>query len=172
MRTTMVGRRRKILGFRWSKKAKITLEAISFWRNTSFSIFSNFVSNESLRVKFYQFFKIYKRFDKEREKTLIQQSVRKEKLRKVGLCFITGYFIKPFKMTKIIFLQQVFLLTFFYFASSFAAQFLLFDIRMTREISKGETGNSKLLGMANYNIYFKNNFNRLVTNVTQIDFIY
>ena len=106
MRTTMVGRRRKILGFRWSKKAKITLAAISFWRNTSFSIFSNFVSNESLPVKFYQFFKIYKRFDKEREKTLIQQSVRKEKLRKVGLCFITGYFIKPFKMTINLFFFQ------------------------------------------------------------------
>ena len=35
-------------------------------------------------------FKIYKCFDKEREQTLIQQSMRKEKLRKVGLCFITG----------------------------------------------------------------------------------
>ena len=34
---------------------------------------------------------------KEKEK-LIQQSMRKEKLRKVGFCFITGCFIKPFKM--------------------------------------------------------------------------
>ena len=34
----------------------------------------------------YQFFKIYKCFVKEREKTLIQQPLRKEKLRKVGLC--------------------------------------------------------------------------------------
>ena len=50
-------------------------------------------------MKSQQFFKIYKRFDKEREKTLIQQSMREEKLKKVGLCFITGYFIKPFKMT-------------------------------------------------------------------------
>ena len=55
---------------------------------------------------------------------------------------------------------------FFCFASSFAAQFLLFDIRMTQEISKGEVGNGKQLGMANYNIYFKNNFNRLVMNIT------
>ena len=30
---------KKILDFRWSKKAKITLEAISFWRNISISIF-------------------------------------------------------------------------------------------------------------------------------------
>ena len=29
----------KILGFRWSKKAKITLETIGFWQNISISIF-------------------------------------------------------------------------------------------------------------------------------------
>ena len=34
----------------------------------------------------YKFFKIYQCFVKEREKTLVQQSLRKEKLRKVGLC--------------------------------------------------------------------------------------
>ena len=36
---------------------------------------------------------------------------------------------------------------------------------MTQEISKEKIGNSKELKMANYNIYFKNNFNRLVMNV-------
>ena len=30
---------KKILGFRWSKKAKITLETISFWQSISISIF-------------------------------------------------------------------------------------------------------------------------------------
>ena len=45
-------------------------------------------------MKSYQIFKISKRFDKEREKTLMQQSMRKEKLRKVGLCFITGCIIQ------------------------------------------------------------------------------
>ena len=30
---------KKILGFRWSKKAEITLETISFWQNISISIF-------------------------------------------------------------------------------------------------------------------------------------
>ena len=45
----------------------------------------------------YQFFKIYKRFDKERKK-FIQQSMRKKKLRKNGLYFVTGCFIKPFKI--------------------------------------------------------------------------
>ena len=49
-------------------------------------------------MKSYQFFKVCKRFDKERETTLMQQSMRKEKLRKVGLCFITGCFIKSFNM--------------------------------------------------------------------------
>ena len=49
-------------------------------------------------MKSYQFFKVCKRFDKERETTLMQQSMRKEKLRKVGLCFITGCLIKSFNM--------------------------------------------------------------------------
>ena len=43
--------------------------------------------------------------------------MRKEKLRKVELCFITGCFIKPPN-----------------FASLFTAQFLLFDIRTMQEI--------------------------------------
>ena len=51
-----------------------------------------------LPMKSYQFFKIRKRFDKEREETLMQQSMRKETLRKVGLCFITGCFVKSFNM--------------------------------------------------------------------------
>ena len=38
---------------------------------------------------------------------------------------------------------------------------------MRQEISKGEVGNDKQLGMANYNIYFKNNFNHLVMKITQ-----
>ena len=85
-------------------------------------------------MKSYQFFKICKRFGKEKEKSLLQQSMRKEKLRKVRLCFITGCFIKSFNMI---------IIHFICFASSFAAQFLLFDIRMKQEISKGEAGNGK-----------------------------
>ena len=63
-----------------------------------FQIFSIFICNESLPMKSYQFFKIYEGFDKEREKTLMQQLMRKEKLKKVGLCFITCCFIKSFNM--------------------------------------------------------------------------
>ena len=62
-----------------------------------FQIFSIFTYNRSLTMKSFQFFKICKRFDKKREKTLIQQSMRKEKLRKAVLCSVTDYFTKPFK---------------------------------------------------------------------------
>ena len=55
---------------------------------------------------------------------------------------------------------------------SFTAKYLLFDIRMTQEISKGEVGKGKWLEMANYNIYFKNNFNRLDMNLTQTNLLY
>ena len=84
--------------------------------------------------------------------------MRKEKLRKVGLCFITGCFIKPFKMI---------INHFFYFSSSFAAQFSLFDIRdiKRRNWERQIARNGKL------NIYFKNNFNLLVMNVTQLNFL-
>ena len=60
-------------------------------------IFSIFIYNESLPIKSYQFLKIYKRFEKKKkrkkEKILMQPSMRKEKLRKVELCFTTGCFI-------------------------------------------------------------------------------
>ena len=42
---------------------------------------------------------------------------------------------------------------------------------MMQEISKGKVGNRKLQGIANYNISFKNNFNRLVMNITQTIFL-
>ena len=71
---------KKIFGFRWSKKAKITLETISFGQNISIfkfskkhlQIFSIFIYKENLPTKSYQFSKICKRFDKEREKILMQ----------------------------------------------------------------------------------------------------
>ena len=47
---------KKILGFRWPKKAEITLETISFWQNISISIFK---FSPFLSIKSYQFFKIY-----------------------------------------------------------------------------------------------------------------
>ena len=81
---------KKILGFRWFKKAKVTLETKVFGE-TFLSVFSDFLFfNESLPMKSYQFFKIYIRFYKKREEkhTLIQQPMKKEKLRKSGIRFI------------------------------------------------------------------------------------
>ena len=50
-------------------------------------------------MKSYQFIKFSKCFCKERKKhSNAQRSMRIKKLGKGGLCFITGCFIKPFKM--------------------------------------------------------------------------
>ena len=101
---------RKILDFRCSK-GQINGRNYKFLAKyffQYFQIFSIFIYNESLPIKSYQFSKIYKRFHKEKEKTLTQQSMRKEKLRKVG----TGYFIKPFKIT----------INHFFFNRSFCSQ--------------------------------------------------
>ena len=51
------------------------------------------------------------------------------------------------------------------FRKAFAMEFLLFDVRMTLEISKWEIRRDKLLGMANYNINIDFNFNLSVMNV-------
>ena len=118
-----------------------------------FEIFSIFISNESLPMKSHQLFKIYKRFDKEREKNTHTVANGERKTEKSWTLFYKRLFYK------------------FYFASSILAQLSLFVIRVTQEISKLEIGNSKLLGMANCRIYFKDIFNVLVMNVTQIDFI-
>ena len=64
--------------------------------NTS-KIFSIFIYNESLPMKSYQFFKICKRFDQEREKTLMQQLMRK-KNEINWTFFVIGCFTKSFNM--------------------------------------------------------------------------
>ena len=48
-------------------------------------------------MKSYQFIKIYIRFYKKREKTVIQQSMRKTE-KSWTLFYLTGYFMKPLKM--------------------------------------------------------------------------
>ena len=85
--------------------------------------------------------------------------MRKEKLKKLGLCFIQGCFIKPF--------QMIINLFFFYFSSSFSAQFSIFDIR---DIKRGNW-ERQIAKDGKLNIYFKNNFNLLVMNVTQLNFL-
>ena len=78
-------------------------------------------------MKSYHLLKFYKCFDKKREETLIQQSMKKEKVRKAGLCFITGCFLKHFK---------ILINRFFFISQAHRNQFLLFDVRMTQKISK------------------------------------
>ena len=78
---------KKCLGFRWSKKVKIKLETISFLAKCFFKFFQIlciFKYNKSLSMKSHQ---IHKRLYKEREITLIHQSMRKN-LNKVVFCFI------------------------------------------------------------------------------------
>ena len=89
--------------------------------------------------------------------------MRKEKLRKVGLCFITGCFIKPFKM-----IINHFFYYYYYFSSSFAALLWLFNIRAIkrRNWERHIARNGKL------NIYFKNSFNLLAMSVTKLNFLY
>ena len=70
------------LGFRWSKKTKITLQTKSLAKHF-FQYFQIFIYNESLPTKSYQFFKIYKSFYKQRGKTVIQQSMRKKNWKKL-----------------------------------------------------------------------------------------
>ena len=84
--------------------------------------------------------------------------MRKEKIREVRLCFITGYFVKPFQKK---------INHFFYFWSWFTAQFLLFDIK---DIKRGNW-ERQIARDGKLNIYLKNNFNLLVMKVTQLNFL-
>ena len=90
-------------------------------------------------MKSYQFFKIWKPFDKEREKTHVVVN-EKRKTAKSWTLFYNRLFYKA--------------------------------LQDDAKISKGEVGNGKQLGMANYNIYFKDNFNRLIMNITQMNLLY
>ena len=72
-------KKKKMLGFRWSKKVKITLETISFWRNISFSIFnlSIFIYNERFPMKSDQLAKLTNALIRRMKKTLIHQLTKK-----------------------------------------------------------------------------------------------
>ena len=63
-----------------------------------FQIFPIFIYNENLPMKSYNFFQIYKRFDRKSEKTLIDKSMRKKKLTKTELSLIADCFIQTFEM--------------------------------------------------------------------------
>ena len=92
---------KKILGFRWSKKAKITLEIISFWQNISISIFKFSLFLCAIKAgqwNLINFSKFKKRFDKEREKKRLCSSQWGKKNREKLGFVLTGCFIKSFNM--------------------------------------------------------------------------
>ena len=66
-------------------------------------------------------FQVYKRFDNGREKTLIQQSMIKNPRKSWTLFY------------RLFYKALLIINHFFYFASSFAVQFPLFDIKMTQK---------------------------------------
>ena len=92
---------KKILGLKRSKKAKITLETIIFLQNISISTLNFFpflYTMKACQWNLINFSEFENTVIRKEKKTLMQQSMTKEKLRKAGLCFITGCFIKPFNM--------------------------------------------------------------------------
>ena len=79
--------------------------------------------------------------------------MRKEKLRKAGHCFLTGCFIKVFKMI--------------------INHFFLFLKLIHNDISGIKRGNweRQISRNGKSNIHFKNNSNIFVMNVTQLNFL-
>ena len=128
---------KKILGFRWSKKAKIPLETISFWWNISISTFSFSLFlyiMKGCRWNLINFSKFTNALITKEKKHSYSSQWENKNWAKVWLCFITSCFIKPFKMI---------IISFFISQASFAAQFLPFVIRMTQKILKVDIGSDK-----------------------------
>ena len=91
---------KKTLGFRWSKKAKITWETISFWHNIYIKIskFSPFwYTMKACQWNLIKFSKLANALIRKEKKRFCSTQWEK-KLRKVGLSFITGCFVKSFSM--------------------------------------------------------------------------
>ena len=92
----------------------------------------------------------------------------------VGAQFSNNHLITPFKMT----------INHFFFNSSFCSQdFFISQARVqrnfhflyqddARNIERGNWVRQIARNGKKYNIHFKSNFNRLVRNVTQINFLY
>ena len=128
---------KKILCFRWSKKAKIPLETISFWWNISISTFSFSLFlyiMKGCRWNLINFSKFTNALIRKEKKHSYSSQWENKNWAKVWLCFITSCFIKPFKMI---------IISFFISQASFAAQFLPFVIRMTQEILKVDIESDK-----------------------------
>ena len=92
---------KKTLGFRWSKKAKIMVETISFWQNISISIFNFFsflYAMKACQRNLINFSRSANVFIRKEKKHLCSSQWEKKNCRKVGICCITGCFIKSFNL--------------------------------------------------------------------------
>ena len=92
---------KKILGFRWSKKAKTTLETISFWQNISVSIFkfSPFLyAMKACQWNLINFSKFANALIRKEKKHFCSSQWEKKNWEKLD-CFTIGCFIKSFNMT-------------------------------------------------------------------------
>ena len=88
MKNEGVGEEGTLLVFRWSKKAKITSETISFLKNISFSMFKFSTSLHIMKVC---------RWNLNNFSKFTNTFIRK--IEKSWTLFYNNYFIKPFKMT-------------------------------------------------------------------------
>ena len=93
MSTTTVGRQRKFYVSDGLKKGQNNVRNYKFLAKY-FQIFSIFIYNESLPMKSYQFFKICKRFDKEREKNTYAAVNERRKTKKSWTLFYNRLFYK------------------------------------------------------------------------------
>ena len=124
-----------------------------FWEKISISIFK--FSPFLYTMKAYQWNLInFSKFANTLMRKLKKHSMRKEKLRKVGLFFVTGFFNGMINL-------------FFLFCKLIRSLIFAFWCQDdARTVKRGSTERQ------NYNIYLKNNFNHLVINKTQTKFLY
>ena len=91
---------KKILALRWFKKAKLTLETISFWQNISISIFkfSPFLHTmKACQWNLINFSKFANALIKKEKKHWCSRQWEKKNWEKLDF-FITGCFIKSFNI--------------------------------------------------------------------------
>ena len=119
-----------------------------------FQIFSIFISNEGLPMIFTN------ALIKKTEETLIEQSLRKEKLRIARLCFIVGCFIKSFKM----------IINNFFFLFPRLICNVVFAFCYQNDARSIISGNWERQIATDSKLEYL--FNRLVMNVTQINIFY
>ena len=146
-----------MLGFRWSKKAKITLETISFWQNISISIFkfSSFLyTMKTGRWNLINFSKFASALIR-KEKKQLRSSQWERKTDKFWTLFYNRLFCK------VLWYDNE---SFFLFHQLIHSPIVAFGYQHdARNIKSGSMERQIARQTANY----KSNFNRLIMNITQ-----